>query len=251
MARIRSVKPELWTDSDFVELSIVARLLFVALWNFASDYGVLPDKPKQLKMQCLPGDNVEIVPLLDELVTRRFLVRTCDPTGTPVLIVRTFTQHQKVDKRTPGRWGDPATWTNPPLNFGEDSPSAPRIPPTDRTGQDRTGGEWKGEDEDRTAPALVRQLRPVPDEPQRSSSFDATIEIASEAITDQRNDVNASDREKYARGVAKNLREERSRFIDDHLAAGETPVAIAALLADSRVSAVVAARNLGYQAMEA
>lgn len=246
MARIRSVKPELWTDADFVELSPFARLLFVALLNFASDFGVLPDKPKQLKMQCLPGDSVEIVPLLDELVARRFLVRTCDPTGTPVLIVRTFTQHQKVDKRTPGRWGDPATWANPTLNFGEDSPSAPRIPPTDRTGQDRKGGEWKGEDEEGTAPAPVRKLRPVPDESSRSSSFDATIEIASEAITDQRNDVSSRDREKYARGVAKNLRDERSRFIEDHIDAGDGPVAIAALLADSQVSAAVAARKLGY-----
>ena len=39
MARIRTVKPDIWTDEKFVELSPLARLLFIGLWNFADDEG--------------------------------------------------------------------------------------------------------------------------------------------------------------------------------------------------------------------
>jgi hypothetical protein len=124
MARIRTVKPELWTDPEFVECSPNARLLFVAALNFASDYGVLPDKPKQLRMQCLPADDVSIDDLVTELVEHGFWERRTAPDGAKVLVIRTFTLHQKVDKPTVGRWGDPATWTE---NIDESSPSPPRV----------------------------------------------------------------------------------------------------------------------------
>lgn len=110
MARIRTVKPELWSDEAFVECSSNARLLFVAGLNFASDYGVLPDKPKQLKMQCFPGDNVDVEPLVDELVEQRLWERRTAPDGTNVLVIRTFTSHQRVDRPSGGAFGDPKEW---------------------------------------------------------------------------------------------------------------------------------------------
>lgn len=117
MARIRTVKPELWTDPDFTECSLSARLLLIAMFNFATDYGVLPDKPRQLKMQCLPADPVDIEPLIDELVEKRFLVRHTAPQGDNVLVIRTFTKNQKINRPSLGRWGDPAEWpeSHPPL----------------------------------------------------------------------------------------------------------------------------------------
>lgn len=110
MARIRTVKPELWTDTAFVECSPNARLLFVAGLNFASDYGVLPDNPLQLKMQCFPGDSVDVQPLIDELLAVNLWERVYAPDGTIVLLVRTFSQHQRVDRPNKSRWGDPAEW---------------------------------------------------------------------------------------------------------------------------------------------
>ena len=32
MARIRSIHPGIWTDEAFVELSALARLLYIGLW---------------------------------------------------------------------------------------------------------------------------------------------------------------------------------------------------------------------------
>jgi hypothetical protein len=112
MARIRTVKPELWTDPEFTECSLSARLLFIASLNFASDHGVLPDKPKQLKMQCLPADNCDIDALIDELVHNQFLVRTVAPNGDKVLVIRTFAKNQKINRPSHGRWGNPDLWTS-------------------------------------------------------------------------------------------------------------------------------------------
>lgn len=134
MARIRTVKPELWTDPEFVECSPNARLLFVAALNFASDYGVMADKPVQLKMQCFPGDNLKVEPLIDELVGHGFWVRRVAPDGANVLVIRTFLTHQRVDKPQDGRWGNPADW--PPIN--EQSPTVPRIV------DEPAATEWKG-----------------------------------------------------------------------------------------------------------
>lgn len=67
MGRIRSVHPALWTDEDFVELSPVARLLFIGLQNESDDQGVFEWKPKTIKMRLLPADSVDIDSLLEEL----------------------------------------------------------------------------------------------------------------------------------------------------------------------------------------
>jgi hypothetical protein len=144
MARIRTIKPELWTDPEFVECSAMARILFVASLNFASDYGVLPDKPKQLKMQCLAGDSVDIDALIGELIEHDFYIRRHAPDGAKVLVIRTFCAHQRVDKPQPGKWGNPHEWCNPPLDvetFDADSQNIPgTIPePSQREGKGREG----------------------------------------------------------------------------------------------------------------
>jgi hypothetical protein len=143
MARIRTVKPELWTDPEFVECSPTARLLFVAALNFATDYGVLPDKPRQLKMQCLPADDVDISQLVGELIAAGFWQRRTAPDGAKVLVIRTFNRHQKVDKPTAGRWGNPADWPPEPPEFPERSPK-PRRDVGERSPLEGKGMEGKG-----------------------------------------------------------------------------------------------------------
>lgn len=39
VARIRSIKPEFWTDGDMLRLSDSCRLFFIGLWNFCDDEG--------------------------------------------------------------------------------------------------------------------------------------------------------------------------------------------------------------------
>lgn len=94
MPKIRGVKPDYWTDEDIVELSVPARLLFIGMWNYACDNGHLQDKPKQIKMRVLPGDDVNCAELLRELATKHRIIRV-----DGWIIVPNFTKHQKPDKR--------------------------------------------------------------------------------------------------------------------------------------------------------
>lgn len=110
MARIRTVKPELWTDEAFTECSMTARVLFIGALNFANDYGVLADSPKRLKMQVFPADSVDIDPLIGELVTHGLWARDTHPDGRKVLLIRGFSKHQVVNRPNAGEFGDPTTW---------------------------------------------------------------------------------------------------------------------------------------------
>ena len=94
MAKIRGIKPDLWTDEDFVELSPFARLLWLGLWNFSCDNGHVSDKPKQIKMRVLPTDDVNCAELLREIEAQGLIERADGWIYTPNL-----TRHQKPDRR--------------------------------------------------------------------------------------------------------------------------------------------------------
>lgn len=104
MARMRTVKPEFWTDSLMVQLSPYARLLYIGMWNFAlCDEGHLEDDPVRLKLQILPMDNVEIGSLLDELFDLNRLVRIQSKDGKTYLHIPTMKSQQKGDPRWKSR----------------------------------------------------------------------------------------------------------------------------------------------------
>lgn len=94
MAKIRGVKPELWTDENFVELSPFARLLWMGLWNHACDNGHLQDKSKQIKMRVLPTDDVNCAELLREIESQRLIERLDGWITIPNL-----SHHQKPHRR--------------------------------------------------------------------------------------------------------------------------------------------------------
>ena len=47
--RKRMIDPGYWSDDKVIELQPEQRLLFIGMWNFADDSGVLKNSPKQLK----------------------------------------------------------------------------------------------------------------------------------------------------------------------------------------------------------
>jgi len=97
MARIRTVKPELWTDERVGECSVSARLLFIATWNFADDHGGLDRSAKQLKAQAFPYDNIDCEPLVQELLKVGLLIEY-EAQGKKYLHIKGFRTHQKVEK---------------------------------------------------------------------------------------------------------------------------------------------------------
>jgi len=136
MARIRTIKPEFWTDSKVVQLSPIARLLFIGCWNFADDYGALAADPLQLKLRVLPAEQCDPQQLVDELLDAGLLRPTTNGQDT-FWIVAGWEKHQKVDRRSTSTFGDPETWQ--PAEPSTSPAELRRVPPSPRdgTGPDR------------------------------------------------------------------------------------------------------------------
>ena len=219
MSRIRTTKPDLWTDPDFIDVSFPARLLFIAAKNFASDYGVMPDKPKQLKLQCFPGDDIDIDALVDELVNAGLWDRRTAPDGAKVLVVRAFNRHERVDKPTPGRWGDPAKWS--------DQPPAPPTTPDD-SGAVASAPEdscVEGKGREGISLSSSRRLTVVPNPP---SSRERThvVKLIVDALLAARTKPPDSERA-WRKTVEADVRARDGELIDRMLADNDNPDQIA------------------------
>lgn len=140
MARIRTIKPEFWTDGRIVRLSPEARLFFIGLWNFARcDNGHLDDDALGLKLKIFPADNIDARALIDELINGGLLDRyAADDRG--FLHIRRFAEHQKVDDRWKSRCPYCALGDSPKLAESH------RNSPNHTVGKERKGKEGNGKE---------------------------------------------------------------------------------------------------------
>jgi hypothetical protein len=99
MPRIRSIKPEFWTDGAMIALPFEVRLFYIGTWNFACDRGHLPDDPIGLKLKILPADPVDGATVVQGLVDGGRMVRLTLPDGRPFLSIPRFSDHQRIDTR--------------------------------------------------------------------------------------------------------------------------------------------------------
>lgn len=97
VARIRTIKPDFWTDDKLTECSLSARLLFIGTWNFADDAGNLDRSAKQIKARVFPVDNIDCEPLLIELITQGLLIEY-SVDGKKYLHIQGFTKHQVINR---------------------------------------------------------------------------------------------------------------------------------------------------------
>lgn len=115
MARIRTIKPEFWTDPKILECSTNARLLFLGMLNFADDEGNIEGSSKSIKAKIFPTDDIEIEPLLDEL-WNQCLINDYVVNKQKYYNIQSFKKHQKIDR--PGK---------PRCPLYEDSTNTPRV----------------------------------------------------------------------------------------------------------------------------
>lgn len=114
--RARNIKPGFWKNEDLVDLAFEHRLLFIGLWMLADREGRLEDRPKRIKMELFPCDNVNVEAGLQELCGLGLLERY-ESQGVKVVLITKFSEHQSPhhsEKRSelPGKAGyDPV---NPP-----------------------------------------------------------------------------------------------------------------------------------------
>jgi len=122
MARIRTVKPEFWASEQVMELSVLARLAFIGLWNFCDDAGVHTASAKRLKAEVFPSDEITIdrvSGLVDEMI-RQGLVGEFEAGDERFWYVTGWRKHQKIEKPT-FRHPKPPDSSMPRRNLAESS----------------------------------------------------------------------------------------------------------------------------------
>lgn len=152
MARIRSIKPEFWTDGVMVTLTPLARLLYIGMWNFACDGGHLENDPVSLKLRILPMDDVDARGLVAELLDTGRIRRRVMGDGREYLAILRFGDHQKVD----ARWNSRCPYcvaenSHGPTDAPPTSPKPPRDSP--KLPDSRHGVEWSGVDTQKKTPS--------------------------------------------------------------------------------------------------
>ena len=115
MARKRLIDPEFWLDEEVSRISDRAKLLYIGMWNFADDSGVLEDMPEKIRVQVFPYDpKTEVKILLKELKDIKKL-KFYKVGGKKYILIKNFSKYQKgihyPSKRYPLPQSSPSTPT--------------------------------------------------------------------------------------------------------------------------------------------
>jgi hypothetical protein len=107
VARIRTIKPEFFRHADLYEAEretgLPLRIAFAGLWTAADRDGRFKWRPRELKLDCLPHDEVDFARVLDALTTRGWLVRYAVE-GVEYGAIPTWGVHQIINNReTPSK----------------------------------------------------------------------------------------------------------------------------------------------------
>jgi hypothetical protein len=95
MARIRTIKPEFFKNEQLADLPMSARLLFIGLWTLADKEGRLEDRPKRIKVELFPYDNLDCDKELSRLQSAGFIERY-EVGELKVIQIINFTTHQRI-----------------------------------------------------------------------------------------------------------------------------------------------------------
>lgn len=98
MPRIRSIKPEFFKHPGLCELSLAARYFFAGLWCQADREGRIKDRPKVLKVEIAPWDDLDAENVLAQLAAAGFVVRY-SVDGEGYISIPHFAKHQRPHPR--------------------------------------------------------------------------------------------------------------------------------------------------------
>lgn len=164
MARIRTIKPEFFKHETLFdaeqETGLPLRLAFAGLWTVCDREGRFEWRPRAIKTDAMPYDDVDFSRVLDALTTRGFVVRY-RVDGKEFGHVPGFSRHQVIN----GRETDSKLPPPPELiEYDDKSTPEPRVNHASTTRHDLAHGEGKGrerekekEGEVKNAAAAVRE----------------------------------------------------------------------------------------------
>lgn len=102
MSRIRTIKPAFFKHEELFDLEqktgLPLRVAFAALWTVCDREGRFQWRPRALKLDCLPYDDVDFSRVLDALATRGFVVKY-ESDGKFYGFVPSFSVHQVINPR--------------------------------------------------------------------------------------------------------------------------------------------------------
>lgn len=91
--RIRALKPGFFKNEDLCALSFCHRLAFEGLWCCADREGRLEDRPRRLKAEIFPYDDVDMDQVLADLDAAKFIIRYVVD-GRGLIWIPTWDDHQ-------------------------------------------------------------------------------------------------------------------------------------------------------------
>lgn len=100
MARIRTIKPEFWDDLKIAKVSRDSRLLYIGMWNFADDLGVIIGDHLWIKSKVFPFDQIQIQQFdkwMQELVKSGF-ISLFSHNGEEFYYLPNLTRHQVINR---------------------------------------------------------------------------------------------------------------------------------------------------------
>jgi hypothetical protein len=154
MPRIRTIKPEFWLNEELAALPEHARLLAIALLNYADDTGCFLANPNLVRAACFPFEDhsKNVLGSLQELSQIGYVeIRDCD--GKAIGRVCKFNDHQRIDKPQKSKLmpifdafpREIGNSKNVPRTFQERSKNSPRLEEERERERER---EEEGERED-------------------------------------------------------------------------------------------------------
>lgn len=107
MPRIRTIKPEFWDSPDTAKAELRTRLLYIAMWNWADDYGIGDATAGRLINFAFPNDDLSAAdyPRILADVSRDFAVVFFTFAGRPYYVIPAWDEHQRTEKKAKPKAG--------------------------------------------------------------------------------------------------------------------------------------------------
>jgi hypothetical protein len=165
LARIRTIKPDFWTNEKVLGISPLTRLLFIGMWNFADDYGRLAFSPISIKAKIFANDAISDTDVRDMLheLSRADLLMIYSAKDKEYIEI-TGWDHQRIDKRQASKIPAPFAEGSVIRGIPPTSPDLPQPPPTPAPVREGKGREGKVDSE---ANASGADAPPDPAVPER------------------------------------------------------------------------------------
>lgn len=114
MPRNRMIKVDFWADEKISRLSIGARLLFIGMWTFADDIGVIRGSSAYIRSSIFPYDDIPLKKIDDYLnqMLDAGLILSAEISGESFFWLVNFSKHQKINKPSSFRFIQETTKAN-------------------------------------------------------------------------------------------------------------------------------------------